>query len=371
MLYVNDLVKQFKAPSTDGETRSNGVDGVSFEVRPGELFTLLGPSGCGKTTTLRSIAGLEHPDSGHIRLGDHVLFDGARKIDRPANRRGLAMVFQSYAIWPHMSVFRNVAFPLEIAPRRSRLSRGQIRERVHRALDTVGLGAFAQQNATRLSGGQQQRLALARSLVTEPAVVLLDEPLSNLDAKLRESMRIELKRLQREMGLTAVYVTHDQAEALSMSSRVAIMDAGKLVQLGRPREIYGAPVDRFVADFLGLANFVEGEVLTTTTGVTAVRTDIGVIRAGSDGSRPNGEPVLLCLRPEHLVISTTQAATPPANELEGKLLATAFLGDRVDHVVALGPTELRVRSHSAVRIRRDAAVYLTIAPEDVVVLPKL
>ncbi|HEX3791027.1 MAG TPA: ABC transporter ATP-binding protein, partial [Pseudonocardiaceae bacterium] len=332
--------------------------------------TLLGPSGCGKTTTLRSIAGLEKPDSGRIKLGEQILFDGGARVDRPVNRRGLAMVFQSYAIWPHMSVWKNAAFPLEISPRRSRPSGRQIKERVHRALATVGLDGFADQSATRLSGGQQQRLALARALVIEPSVLLLDEPLSNLDAKLRENMRLELKRLQRDMGLTAIYVTHDQAEALSMSSRVAIMNAGKVVQIGRPRDIYGAPADEFVADFLGVSNFVEGTVSEVGPELTEIQTDIGVFRTTSVDTITSGQAVLVCLRPEQLAVTMTRPSATPVNEFEGKLLATAFLGDRVDHIVAIGGTEVRVRSHSAVRIRRDATVYLTIAAEDIVVLPR-
>jgi iron(III) transport system ATP-binding protein len=373
MLVVDDLVKQFAVPllkRADEPARRNGVDGVSFEVTAGELFTLLGPSGCGKTTTLRSIAGLETPDSGRIQLGDQVLFDSVARVDLPVYRRGLAMVFQSYAVWPHMTVFKNAAFPLEIAPRRVRPSRKQIRERVERSLQTVGLERFAEQSATRLSGGQQQRLALARALVIQPPILLLDEPLSNLDAKLRESMRLEIKRLQRDMGLTAIYVTHDQAEALSMSSRIAIMNAGKVIQIGRPRDIYGGPADQFVADFLGVSNFIEGKVKRVGGNEAEIETEIGTLRASTGRTFEVGQLVLACLRPEELEISMTRPAEPPANEFQGSLLAAAFLGDRVDHIVAIGPTEVRVRSHSSVRIKRDAVVWLTIAPDDIVVLPR-
>jgi iron(III) transport system ATP-binding protein len=374
MLYVNDLVKQYQVPArkrTEEDPKGrNGVDGVTFEVIAGELFTLLGPSGCGKTTTLRSIAGLEQPDSGRIVLGDQVLFDAAQHVDRPVDRRGLAMVFQSYAIWPHMTVFENAAFPLRVGPRGARPSGKQTRERVERALETVGLSRFAEQSATRLSGGQQQRLALARAIVVEPPVLLLDEPLSNLDAKLRENMRIELKRLQRDMGLTAIYVTHDQGEALSMSSRIAIMNAGKIVQMGSPRDIYGAPGSEFVADFLGVSNFVEGVVSTIDNGVATIDSDIGRLRATALPDQQAGQLVLVCLRPEDLSVSMDRPSTSAANELEGKLLATAFLGDRVDHVVSLSGREIRIRSHSSVRIKRDAAVHVTISPEDIVVLPR-
>jgi iron(III) transport system ATP-binding protein len=374
MLVVDDLVKQYAVPfrkrTDDDPGRRNGVDGVTFEVAAGELFTLLGPSGCGKTTTLRSIAGLETPDSGRIQLGDQVLYDSDSRTDLPVYRRGLAMVFQSYAVWPHMTVFQNAAFPLEIMPRGSRPSRKQIRERVERSLQTVGLERFAEQSATRLSGGQQQRLALARALVIEPPILLLDEPLSNLDAKLRESMRLEIKRLQRDMGLTAIYVTHDQAEALSMSSRVAIMNAGKVIQIGRPRDIYGAPADQFVADFLGVSNFVEGTLIAVNGNEAEIATDIGQVRVSTERTFAVGQEVLACLRPEEIEISMTKPAEPRANEFEAKLLAAAFLGDRVDHVVEIGTREVRIRSHSSVRIKRDAAVWLTIAPEDIVVLPR-
>jgi iron(III) transport system ATP-binding protein len=373
MLVVEDLVKQYPVPNRaqhDEPGRRNGVDGVTFEVTAGELFTLLGPSGCGKTTTLRSIAGLETPDSGRIRLSDRVLFDSAARVDVPVFRRGLAMVFQSYAVWPHMTVFQNAAFPLQIEPRRTRQSRRTIRERVERALQTVGLDRFADQSATRLSGGQQQRLALARALIIEPPVLLLDEPLSNLDAKLRENMRMEIKRLQRDMGLTAIYVTHDQAEALSMSSRVAIMNAGQVIQVGRPRDIYGEPADRFVADFLGAANFVEGTVSALVPGAIEIRTAIGPLHASTDRTYSLGDPVLACLRPEQLDVGMVKPAVSGPNEFTGRLEATAFLGDRIDHVVSIGETEVRVRSHSSLRIKRDADVFVTISPDDVVVLAR-
>jgi iron(III) transport system ATP-binding protein len=371
MLTIDTLVKHYDTGShhteTDAQAQANGVHGVSFDVADGELFTLLGPSGCGKTTTLRSVAGLEQPDSGRIVLGDTVLFDGARRINRPVNRRGLAMVFQNYAIWPHMSVYGNVEFPLRITPRRLRPAARVVRERVERALDTVGLSGFADRNATALSGGQQQRLALARSLVVEPSVLLLDEPLSNLDAKLRENMRIELKRLQRDMGLTAVYVTHDQAEALSMSSRIVIMEKGRIAQIGTPREIYGAPNNRFVADFLGAANFLDGSVSEVTDGRATVQTDVGRFVVVDDAASV-GDAVTLCLRMEHLGVVTSGRPAGAVNVLEGKLRAAAFLGDRVDHIFECGGHELRTRSNADTQVRRDAVVSLTIAPEDIVVL---
>ncbi|MGH8944563.1 MAG: ABC transporter ATP-binding protein, partial [Acidimicrobiia bacterium] len=209
MLTVTDLVKTFPSSKSEKGGPVVAVGGISFSIEPGQMFTLLGPSGCGKTTTLRSVAGLETPDSGEIQVGDRILYSSEKRIRVPANKRSLGMVFQSYAIWPHMNVFKNVAFPLEV-DQGKRLSRREITERVDNVLAVVQLDALAGRQATDLSGGQQQRLALARALVMEPELLLLDEPLSNLDAKLREEMRFELKRLQRELGITAVYVTHDQ-----------------------------------------------------------------------------------------------------------------------------------------------------------------
>ena len=380
MLCVKDLVTHFpvdvamergsQESAQDGRSRTGGIDGVSFEVEQGEMFTLLGPSGCGKTTALRSIAGLERPNSGSVRLRDQVLFDSQLGINVPVNRRGISMVFQSYAIWPHMTVFKNVAFPLEVLPRKQRPSAAVIKDRVEQILDTVGLLSYVSQSATRLSGGQQQRLALARALVTEPPVILLDEPLSNLDAKLRESMRLELKRLQRETGVTAIYVTHDQGEALSLSSRIAIMSVGKIMQLGTPREIYGSPSTQYVADFLGGANFLDGTVAGGLGDEVRVDTGIGVIHASGQPSREKGSRVVVCLRPEHIRISTSTPAERPVNCFNGKLVATAFLGDRIDHVVRTGECELRVRSEASVRIRRADDVFVWTQPSDVIILDR-
>lgn len=379
MLWVENLVTHFpvdaskKGSSRKGSSLGNGgviggIDGVSFEVEQGEFFTLLGPSGCGKTTTLRSIAGLEHPTSGSVRLRDTVLFDSELGINIAVNRRGIAMVFQSYAIWPHMTVFKNVAFPFEVLPRKERPSSAVIRDRVEQILETVGLLPYIDHPSTQLSGGQQQRLALARALVTEPPVILLDEPLSNLDAKLRESMRLELKRLQRETGVTAIYVTHDQGEALSLSSRIAIMNAGKVVQLGTPREIYANPATQYVADFLGGANFIKGTILQSFANEILVETQIGVIRANTHGKSVVGKQVVLCLRPEHMHISAEVPPEMPTNGFEGDLIATAFLGDRIDHVIQANKCEMRIRSDASVRIKRDQHVYVWIDPADIVVV---
>ncbi|MGE3248085.1 MAG: ABC transporter ATP-binding protein, partial [Beijerinckiaceae bacterium] len=231
---------------------------VSFEVPKGKFFTLLGPSGCGKTTTLRSIAGLERPTTGEIEVNSKIVYSSAKGIFIPPNRRNFGMVFQSYAIWPHMTVFANAAFPLEV--RKDRPSKQAIRDKVMGVLSAVQLDHLAERDATRLSGGQQQRLALARALVMEPELLLLDEPLSNLDAKLREAMRFELKRIQRDNGLTTIYVTHDQGEALALSHEIAVMSEGRIVQIGSPKAIYDHPRTKFVADFIGTTNFLDGAV---------------------------------------------------------------------------------------------------------------
>src|SRR5438128_3388960 len=270
---------------------------VGFDVPPGKLFTLLGPSGCGKTTTLRSIAGLERPRIGEISVAEDLVYSSERGIFVPPNQRGLGMVFQSYAIWPHMTVFENAAFPLRVG--RKRFGRGKLTERVTRVLKTVDLEEMAQREATKLSGGQQQRLALARALVMEPRILLLDEPLSNLDAKLRERMRFELKRLQRELGITTVYVTHDQSEALALSHSIAVMNRGRIEQIGAPREIYERPSNPFVADFVGTTNFLDGTVLGrgAEPGHFRVRTAFGEVEVLSDDDLRGADRVVLSVRP--------------------------------------------------------------------------
>jgi iron(III) transport system ATP-binding protein len=360
MLHITTLTKTFP-----GDRRSKGepvvaVDAVSYDVEQGELFTLLGPSGCGKTTTLRCVAGLEHPDSGEIRVGERVLFSSERGIRLRANERGLGMVFQSYAIWPHMNVFKNVAFPLEVLPRRERPGRKAIRERVERVLAVVHLDHLADRQATDLSGGQQQRLALARALVMEPPLMLLDEPLSNLDAKLREEMRFELKRLQRELDITTVYVTHDQVEALAMSNVIAVMRAGRIEQLGKPREIYEQPASRFVADFIGTSNFVDGKVKAhEEDGTYLVSTDYGELRATSSVDYPAGSTVVVSIRPEHVLIDKGTVAVDTVGKWSGTVEARAFLGESVDHIINVRGLELRARCNPSISIPADTEVTLT------------
>ncbi|HRR38027.1 MAG TPA: ABC transporter ATP-binding protein [Rectinema sp.] len=284
-----NLTKRFK--SLDGSGEVLAVDDVNLEVNTGELVTILGPSGCGKTTTLRMIAGFEYPTSGSILIGDKDV----AKI--PPNKRGLSMVFQSYALFPHLTIYENVAYGLRV----QKLPANEIRERTERALDLMQLTTMAKRYPSQVSGGQQQRIALARAIVIEPSVLLFDEPLSNLDAKLREYMRDELRKLQKRLGITSLYVTHDQSEAMAISDRVVIMKEGRIRQVGTPREIYAFPQSRFVADFMGKANFLEVEVLGTNG--ESARIDIGgktfiVPRAGR--VRPNSGSALLVVRPEAL-----------------------------------------------------------------------
>ena len=292
-----DLTKRFR--SLDGSGEVLAVDDVNLEVKTGELVTILGPSGCGKTTTLRMIAGFEYPTSGSILIGDKDV----AKI--PPNKRGLSMVFQSYALFPHLSIYENVAYGLRV----QKLPASEIRERTERALDLMQLTTMAKRYPSQVSGGQQQRIALARAIVIEPSVLLFDEPLSNLDAKLREYMRDELRKLQKRLGITSLYVTHDQSEAMAISDRVVIMKEGRIRQVGTPREIYAFPQSRFVADFMGKANFLEVEVLGIDG--ESARIDIGgkafiVPRAGK--VRPNSGSALLVVRPEALrLISLSNA----------------------------------------------------------------
>jgi iron(III) transport system ATP-binding protein len=378
MLRIDHLVKTYAGEKARGKKPAEGpgtvfaVHDVSFEVKEGELFTLLGPSGCGKTTTLRSIAGLEKPDGGTIAVGDRVMFSaggsGARAVNLPANQRGLGMVFQSYAIWPHMTVFDNVAFPLQVRKRSERPSKKEIEERVTRVLETMELSQQIGRQATKLSGGQQQRLALARALVIQPPLLLLDEPLSNLDAKLRESLRYELKRLQRELGITSIYVTHDQVEALALSTNIAVMQAGKVVQLGKPREVYESPANKFVAEFIGTSNFIPGTVGSRQGAQHVVETTNGTLYLDSVAKLGAGDEVVVSIRPEAVNVSRESRAGV-ANEWHGTVVTRAFLGDAVDHVVAVGKHEIRARTNPEVSIEPGTQVYLQLDPAKISLVP--
>jgi len=377
MLEISNLVKTFDGARRkrrhEGGTapRVKAIDDVSLSVEAGELFTLLGPSGCGKTTTLRSIAGLERPDSGSIVVDGRTLFaegEGNRRVNVPTNKRQLGMVFQSYAIWPHMTVFDNVAFPLQVAPRRSRPGKSEIEERVSRVLETMELRAYADRQATQLSGGQQQRLALARAIVVEPRLLLLDEPLSNLDAKLRESLRYELKRLQHELGITSIYVTHDQIEALALSSHIAVMHEGRVVQLGKPRAIYENPRSKFVAEFIGTSNFLSGVVASRSGERYTVETRDGQLQLSSSASVPVGSEVIVSIRPEAVSLRRERPAGLE-NLWSGRVVTRAYLGDAVDHVVAVGKHEIRVRCAPTISVEPGVEVFLELDADQLGLVP--
>jgi iron(III) transport system ATP-binding protein len=360
-LVVDDLHKLFVSK---GETVA-AVDGVSFEVPTGSFFTLLGSSGCGKTTTLRCVAGLEQPTAGNIVLGGETVYQAGRRRNVPTSRRDIGMVFQSYAIWPHMSVFKNVAFPLRVE--RHPPPRAEIKKRVEEALAAVQLDGLESRMATQLSGGQQQRLAFARALVRRPKVLLLDEPLSNLDAKLRGQMRAEMRALQRRIGITTLYVTHDQMEALSMSNRIAVMSHGKIVQEGPPRAIYHQPTTRFVADFIGTTNFLEAEVLgPSALDTMRLRTAAGDLDARCPAGVRPGEAVSISVRPENIRVSAEQLSG--RNVLEGVLEQQYFLGEFLDCRVRVGSAVLLCRVHPTVRFHRGDPVWVEVPAELCVVL---
>lgn len=365
-LSVRSLTKIYPAVS-DGP--KGGVREVNFDLTSGMFFTLLGPSGCGKTTTLRCLAGLEEPDAGYIEVGGAALFDSASGVAVPANRRNFGMVFQSYAIWPHMTVFENVAFPLRVAKDR-KFNRQEMQAMVHRALEVVSLGGYGGRSATQLSGGQQQRVALARAIVREPKLLLLDEPLSNLDAALRDEMRNELRRLQREIGITTIYVTHDQTEALEMSDRIAVMQGGRIVQSAAPREIYGAPVSEFVAEFVGTTNWFRGEVLGHDADDVVIR--IGeklTVKCATDVSLPVGSVVRIAVRPEVISMSKGKRHDQKSSEniIPGRVETAGFLGSMTRCVVSVPGGRCLVFEHHDEQTAIGTEVVLGFSPRDTLV----
>jgi iron(III) transport system ATP-binding protein len=359
MLQVKDLCKTYLA---DGGKPVAAMQGVSFEVPRGKMFALLGPSGCGKTTTLRSIAGLETPDSGEILVEDSIVYSSGKRVHVASNKRGFGMVFQSYAIWPHMSVFDNAAFPLLVPNRKRKYSQAEIREKVLRVLGVVALDGLEDRPATQLSGGQQQRLALARAIVTEPKLLLLDEPLSNLDAKLRERMRFELKRLQEELAITTVEVTHDQSEALALAHQIAVMNAGRIVQIGAPRDIYERPTDSFVAEFVGTTNFFAGEVMQSNGRANGyvVRTQLGNMEIDNCAPMNAGDKVVVSVRPEYVQVGNSAMSGP--NAWEAVVDTQIFLGFCQDVELKLNGALLQARAHPSLHLQAGAKVYASIDP---------
>ncbi|HEX6768105.1 MAG TPA: ABC transporter ATP-binding protein [Candidatus Binatia bacterium] len=341
MISVKNLVKSF--PGAKGEVRA--LNGVSFEVGKGELFTLLGPSGCGKTTTLRCIAGLEQPVAGEIVINERAVYRAADGTFVPPERREIGMVFQSYAIWPHMTVFKNVAYPLAGGN-----GRDDVNQRVGAVLDRLSLGRLADRLAPNLSGGQQQRVALARALVAQPQVLLLDEPLSNLDAKLREQMRFELKSLQESFGITTVYVTHDQEEALALSDRIGLMHEGALLEVGAPKDLYLNPAHRITADFLGTANFITGQVERPGNAAwdeMLIATPMGKFAARRSVEWQPGRNAELFFRPESIDLLEDCSANGAANHGSAVVERVTFLGNSADVILRSAEVRLRLRAHPA------------------------
>ena len=334
---------------------ATAVDNVSFNVAAGTLVTLLGPSGCGKTTTLRLIAGLE------IATGGSILIGGEDVTHRSAAERDVSMVFQSYALFPHMTVLENVAY----GPLVSGIAKPRARELAAEKLAMIGLNGFEARLPSELSGGQQQRVAVARALVLEPKVLLFDEPLSNLDAKLRRRVRAEIRELQRKLNLTVVYVTHDQQEALAVSDRIIVMSNAAIAQEGTPRELYESPADIFVADFIGDANVVDAEVVTTQDGRASVRVGGIELQLAQRGLRPG--PVKLSIRPESLQL---QRERPEGAALSGKITKVAYLGTHVEYNVASASGELLIVDHSsAPPVAAGTEIWMALAHHGVTLIP--
>jgi iron(III) transport system ATP-binding protein len=354
VIEIQGLAKTFGAGSV------RAVDGINLHIPSGQIFTLLGPSGCGKTTTLRCVAGLEKPDEGEIRLFGEPVVSTKERLFAPPHARQIGMVFQSYAIWPHMTVFQNVAYPLK----GKGYSRREIRKRALSALDKVGLEGLAERPAPNLSGGQQQRVALARAIAGDPKILLLDEPLSNLDAKLREEMRGQIRALQRKLGITTVYVTHDQVEAMALSDTIAIMDKGRVMEVGTPRDVYLLPRSRFAAQFIGLTNVLparwermEGE------GLARLKTPFASLVCAVDHAEhfASGNGLLMLIRPENILLSSN-ARVGNRNLWKGILRSATFLGECLDCEIACGDTVIRARVAPFFEAKVGQEVFLQVDP---------
>jgi spermidine/putrescine ABC transporter ATP-binding subunit len=353
ILKVNNLSKSF------GNVKA--VQEISFEATEGRVLSLLGPSGCGKTTTLRCIAGFENPDQGEIYLDD-------RKITPfPPEKRGIGMVFQNYALWPHMTVYGNLAFGLQIR----KVPKPEINKRIKKILSMVQLEGYEDRYPRQMSGGQQQRIAMARALVFEPDIMLLDEPLSNLDAKLREEMRFEFTELQKKLGITAVYVTHDQAEALVLSDKIVILDQGKIIQSGTPKEIFSNPKNKFVAGFIAVTSFMDGKVdsLAEEQKKVVVKTDDGLTIQGNNSNLSVGQRVSVAIRMNavHFVQDEDEIEKNSVNLFKGKIIQSSYLGNIVDYKISVGNWMVRTNTEVKNNFKVGDEVKFYLPPEKIIV----
>jgi len=353
ILKVNNLSKSF------GNVKA--VQGVNFEAAEGEVLSLLGPSGCGKTTTLRCIAGFENPDRGEIYL------DNRKITSIPPEKRGIGMVFQNYALWPHMTVYGNLAFGLQIR----KVPKPEIDKRIKKVLNIVQLEGYENRYPRQMSGGQQQRIAMARALVFEPEIMLLDEPLSNLDAQLREEMRFEFTELQKKLGITAVYVTHDQAEALVISDKIVILNQGEIVQSGSPKEIYSNPKNKFVAGFIAVTSFINGRIdsFTEEKKKVIVKTDDGLVIHGFNNSFDIGQKVSVAMRMNVIkfIQDENKNDKNTVNMFRGKIIQSSYLGNFIDYKIKVGNWEVRTNSDAKYNFKIGEEVTFYLSPEDIIV----
>ncbi|NUB46474.1 ABC transporter ATP-binding protein [Fertoebacter nigrum] len=362
LLVVRDLRKYFGDP--DRGSPVIAIDSVNFEVKRGDFLTLLGPSGCGKSTTLQCIAGLQHPSSGQIDMDGEIVFSDQQGITVPANKRKLGMVFQSYAIWPHMTVFDNVAFPLVHGS--ARVPSAEVKRRVMEALELVELDHLALRYSPHLSGGQQQRVALARALVHQPKLLLLDEPLSNLDVQLRDTMRVEIRQLVKQLGITTVFVTHDQAEAMSMSDEIVLMQSGRIMQKGTPRQIFLCPKSRFAADFMGRSNLIPAAL---NHDGTIADTPFGQLRCNPDHKLAPNSRALLVIRPQAIVVPDPEVDAVSPNTLLGEIRTLSFLGETVEIDLGINGHCLKVMADPYLSLSAGQVIRVVLPPERCLVVP--
>lgn len=353
ILQVANLTKKFG--------KVTAIKEINFEAKEGKVLSLLGPSGCGKTTTLRCIAGFERPDKGEVYL------DNKNIVHLPPEERGMGMVFQNYALWPHMTVYGNLAFGLQIR----KITKDEIKKRIKKVLSMVQLEGFEDRFPRQMSGGQQQRIAMARALILEPRILLLDEPLSNLDAKLREQMRFEFIELQKKLGITALYVTHDQAEALVISDKISILNQGKMVQLGTPKEIYSNPKNKFVAGFIAVTSFIDGSVdsFTEENKKVIVKTDDGLIIHGFNNSFDIGQKVSVAIRMNvvKFIQDENKMEKNKVNIFKGKIIQSSYLGNIIDYKIKVGNWEVRTNCEAKYDFKVGEEITFHLSPDDIII----